>query len=73
MKYIITDKNEVRIGGSYHYDMLDGCVGEVVAAGHCEKLDDGTYRVWGESMWFGIKAKKEDAELIREFADIKLI
>ena len=66
MKYIITDKNEARVGGEYHQVMGDTCEGKVVRAGHCEKLHDGTYRVWGESIGYMINAQQEDADLLQE-------
>ena len=38
MKYIITDKNEVKIGDGYHADLAEKCEGKVIRAGHCKKL-----------------------------------
>lgn len=64
MKYIITDQNEVKVGGAFHQDMGDKCSGRVVRAGHCKRNDDGTYTVWGGSFGYGIDSKKEDAELL---------
>ena len=64
MKYIITDKDEVKIGGLFHQDMGDECSGKVVRAGHCSKNEDGTYKVWGGSYGYGIDSKPEDAELL---------
>ncbi len=64
MKYIITDKDEARVGGGFHADLASGCEGEVIRAGHCEKLEDGSYKVWGRSIGFRINAKFEDAELL---------
>lgn len=64
MKYIITDKNEARIGGMYHQDMANECEGKVIRAGHCAKNEDGTYRVWGESIGFNISAKPEDGDIL---------
>jgi len=64
MKYIITDKNEVKIGGMFHQDMGDECDGKVIRAGHCSKNEDGTYKVWGESIGYNIKAQEEDAKLL---------
>lgn len=65
MKYIITDKDEARIGGRYHHNMLEDCKGKVIRAGHCEKNEDGTYKVWGSSIGFNINSKSEDAELLK--------
>lgn len=64
MKYIITDKNEVRIGGMYHQDMANDCEGKVISAGHCERLEDGTFKVFGRSIGFNIQAKPEDALIL---------
>jgi hypothetical protein len=66
MKYIITDQNEIKMGGSFHQDMGDECKGRVIIAGHCSMNPDGTYRVWGSSIGYGIDAQTEDAELIRK-------
>lgn len=71
MKYIITDKNEVRVGGGFHHDMAETCEGSVIRAGHCELNEDGSYRVWGESIGFRIQAKPEDADLIKKYINIK--
>ena len=68
MKYIITDKDEVRLGGSFHQIMAEDCEGHVISAGHCEKNPDGTFRVFGESIGYGIKAKQEDATRLQELA-----
>lgn len=64
MKYIITDKNEVRIGGVFHQDMGDTCEGKVVRAGHCTKNHDGSYSVFSGSIGYMIKSQPEDAELL---------
>jgi len=61
MKYIITDKGEVHTGGEFHVDMGVKCKGRVIAAGHCDRLPDGTFKVWGESFGYGIHSKPEDA------------
>jgi hypothetical protein len=66
MKYIITDKNEAKIGGMYHQDMGRECEGKVIAAGHCSKNEDGTYTVWGNSYGYGIESKPEDAKLLTD-------
>ena len=65
MKYIITDKREVRTGGGYHIDLAQGCEGKVIAAGHCER-ENGKVRVYGESIGFKIQSKPEDAKIIGE-------
>jgi len=64
MKYIITDKGEVKIGGMYHQDMGGKCLGKVIRAGHCRQKEDGSYEVWGKSIGYGIKSQPEDAELL---------
>lgn len=64
MKYIITDKDEARVGGGYHIDLARDCEGKVVRAGHCEENADGTFRVFGGSMGYNILSKPEDAELL---------
>jgi len=61
MKYIITDKGEVKTGGMFHVDMGVQCKGRVIAAGHCDRLPDGTFKVWGESIGYNIESKPEDA------------
>lgn len=67
MKYIITDKNEVKIGFDYHQVMGDKCSGKVIRAGHCKLKEDGNYEVWGSSIGYGINSKPEDAKLIKQF------
>lgn len=69
MKYIITDQNELRLGGAFHQDMADTCAGRVVRAGHCVRNVDGTYTVFGESFGYGIKSQPEDAEIIRNIEE----
>lgn len=66
MKYVITDKHEAKVGGAFHQDMGDKCVGKVIRAGHCEKKEDGSYRVWGKSIGYGINSKPEDAEILKK-------
>lgn len=64
MKYVISDKGEVSIGVGFHDDLAKDFIGKVVRAGHCEKLADGTIRVWGMSYGFRINAKPEDARIL---------
>ena len=64
MKYIITDKNEAKIGNGYHFELAIGCEGKVIRAGYCNKLVDGTYEVFGESIGYKINSLKEDATLL---------
>lgn len=68
MKYIITDKNEIKIGPDYtfHHNLAKDFKGNVVSAGLCEKKEDGTFRVFGESFGFGISSKPEDANILNE-------
>jgi hypothetical protein len=68
MKYIITDKNEAKIGEpfTFHSTLARDCEGEVIRAGHCEKIEDGSYRVWGESIGYSIPSQPEDAKLLQE-------
>lgn len=68
MKYIITDKDEIRIGFMYHQDLADGCTGTVVRAGHCEQNADGSYRVWDGSIGFGIQSQPEDAVILENYS-----
>lgn len=63
MKYIITDKNEVRIGNTYHYDLAKNCIGQVVRAGHISLKD---IEVFGRSNTFNINSSLEDGNLIKE-------
>ncbi len=70
MKYIITDKGEVRTGGFFHADMAQNCEGNVVRAGHCEKQEDGSYKVWGRSIGYNIDAQEEDAKLLADNAQV---
>lgn len=70
MKYIIAKKKSedgliAKVGGAYHADMHTIEMGEVVSAGHCERQEDGTYRVWGSSIGYNIQSKPEDAELLQ--------
>lgn len=63
MKYIITDKGEVRTGGMFHADMVEK--GEhVVSAGHFS-IEGDEVKVWGKSIGFNINAKPKDAEAIK--------
>jgi len=66
MKYVISDKGEVKIGGGFHADLAANFKGEVVAAGHCLIGTDGKYEVFGESIGFRIKSKPEDAEILNK-------
>lgn len=66
-KYIITDKNEVRIGENTYHDILaEDVEGKVISAGHCEKLEDG-WTVFGGSIGFGIFALNSDRDLIEKY------
>lgn len=67
MKYIITDKNEVRVGGSFHADMAADCEGRVVRAGHFRKSPLGIVVVWGMSYGYNIIALQEDAEILQRY------
>jgi len=62
MKYIITDKNEIRIGNIYHYDLANSCSGKVVRAGHINIKDAD---IFGKSNTFNIKANKSDLDFIK--------
>ena len=64
MKYVISDRNEINIGPGYHSELARDFEGKVVRAGHCEKLADGKYKVWGESIGYGIGAMSEDAKIL---------
>lgn len=68
MKYIITDKDEARVGSasSYHSIIAEGVTGRVIAAGYCRKQEDGTYEVWGSSVGYEIVSKPEDAQKLKE-------
>jgi hypothetical protein len=70
MKYIIAENKNgglvAKVGGMYHSDMHTIEMGMLVGAGYCERNEDGTYRVWGESLGYGIKSKPEDAKLLKE-------
>lgn len=63
MKYIITDKGEVRTGNSYHVQLAAGCKGKVVSAGH---YSTDPLQVYGESIGYNIKSKPEDALLVEK-------
>lgn len=64
MKYVITDNDEARVGRGYHSELVRGLSGKVIRAGHCELKADGKYKVWGESLGFGIMAKSDDAHML---------
>lgn len=64
MKYVITDKNEAKVGGPYHHDLAKDLKGKVVAAGHCIRQADGTWKVWGSSIGFNIDAQISDAAIL---------
>ena len=70
MKYIITDQNEARIGNGYHSDLAEDCNGKVIRAGHCKKLEDGSYEVWGKSIGYNIDSQKEDATLLTKILNL---
>jgi hypothetical protein len=62
VKYVITDKGEVAVGGGYHIQLARTLQGKVVAAGHCRLIGDGKrIEVFGRSAGFRIAAKPEDA------------
>lgn len=63
MKYIITDRGEVRTGTDHHRILSSDCYGRVVSAGHFRETDDGV-KVFGQSYGFGIYAKDEDAVIL---------
>lgn len=67
MKYVISDKGEVNIGGGFHIDLASDFIGKVVSAGWCEK-EDGKWRVFGGSIGYRIKSKPEDAEILERFS-----
>ena len=65
-KYIITDKNEIKIGGeNYHFELAEDCKGKVISAGFC-RLENGKYIVFGGSTHFGIQSKPEDANILNK-------
>ena len=69
MKYIITDKDEVRTGSesSFHVNIADGCLGKVNRAGHYDIVKEtGDLIVYGESVGYHIRAKETDIPLIRK-------
>jgi hypothetical protein len=68
MKYVITDEDEVAIGeDTFHKILGEGLKGRVVAAGHCDFVEeDGSVKVWGGSVGYGINCRFEDAERICE-------
>ena len=54
------------MGDTFHQDMAETCKGRVIAAGHCDKNDDGTFNVYGRSIGFNISSKIEDAKRLQE-------
>jgi hypothetical protein len=65
MKYVITDRGEVAVGGSFHFQMAKALKGKVVAAGHYRLSDDGRrVEVFGMSHAFHIQAMPGDALVI---------
>ena len=74
MKYIITDQNEVAVGiNTYHQIIKDELKlkGRVIAAGHCEFVKEtGKYRVYGESVGYGIQSKPEDADVLNSAKEV---
>lgn len=71
MKYIITDKGEVKTGGMYHQDMGDHCEGRVISAGHYDIIN-GLVKVHGSSIGYGINAKPEDAIILQKHLNINV-
>lgn len=70
MKYVINTENKVAIGkGSFqfHSDLMDEIGGELLSAAHCKLNEDGTVDVFGESIGFGTKARKEDKEILEQY------
>lgn len=66
MKYIITDKNEVRMGAELHQDLAKTCEGRVVRAGHVLINNKGNCVVYGRAHTeaFNIDAQPEDAKIL---------
>lgn len=67
MKYIITEKGTVVMGNNTFHSVLSEEVrGErIVAAGHA-RYENGAWKVFGESIGYGIEAQPEDAEVINK-------
>ena len=66
MKYVITDQGDVAIGGKLHKELATPLQGSVVAAGECERLEDG-WTVFGQSFGLNIKAKNSDRFILDAF------
>ena len=65
MKYVITDRGEVAVGGGYHFQLARNLMGSVVAAGHYRLTDGGRrVEVFGGSHAFHIQAVPADAAVI---------
>jgi hypothetical protein len=65
MKYVITDRGEVAVGGSFHFQMAKGLEGQVIAAGHYRLVDGGRHvEVFGGSYAFHLQAMPGDACVI---------
>ena len=68
MKYVITDRGEVAVGGSFHFQMAKALAGKVVAAGHYRLVDGGRHvEVFGQSYAFHIQAMPADATVIARY------
>jgi hypothetical protein len=67
-KYVISDRGEVAVGGSFHYQMAKSFQGTVVAAGHYRLVDGNTrVEVFGHSYAFHIAARPEDAAVLARY------
>jgi len=64
MKYVISDKGEIKIGYGYHADLASDFKGKVVRVGHCEIDENGKYRVFDMSIGYNIKAQPDDADIL---------
>lgn len=70
-KYIITDKGEVVIGeNTYHHELAKHVKGKIVGAGHVAFVGNNKPHVFGQSFGYNMKAKPEDAEVIRNAKNI---
>jgi hypothetical protein len=68
MKYVITDRGDVAVGGSFHFQMAKALKGHVVAAGHYRLVDEGRrVEVFGQSYAFHIQARPADAIAIARY------